>query len=237
MKAAASPRPLRFALLAGSILGMFGLIAASLLVAPEPGPYWNAPLSQRIFYFHVPAAWVAYLAFAVTFAASLYVLWKEDDEEAAAQVAGADRWAVASAEVGTVFSVIALVTGLVWSRVEFLNYNAFQDPKVISILALIVAYLAYFALRRGIADVDKRRRVSAIFGIAAFVGVPLTYYTSKVSVHPDFAREESGASGDMWRILLFGLLAFTLLYAHLTLLRRDLLALEDRVEEALLESR
>lgn len=224
-------RALRVALLAAAAAAMGVLVWASLLVAPDPDPaVWNAPLTQRIFYYHVPSAWVAYLAFGTTFAASLYVLWKEDDPGAAPRVAAADRWAVASAEIGTLFSVVALVTGLVWSRVEFFNYDAFQDPKVISLLALIVAYLAYFALRRGVADPAKRRRLGAVFGVAAFVGVPLTYYTSKVSVHPDFTREGSGASGPMVAVLMVGLVAFTLLYAHLLLFRRDLLDLEERLD-------
>ncbi|HWG90131.1 MAG TPA: cytochrome c biogenesis protein CcsA [Candidatus Thermoplasmatota archaeon] len=220
-------RPL---LLGATGLALFVLIYLSLAVAPEAA-FFEAPLTQRIFYYHVPAATAAYVAFGITFLGSLYVLWNEDKQGVEPRLAEADRWAAAAAEVGTLFSVVALVTGLLWARVEFVfNYNAFQDPKVISLVALIVAYLGYFALRRGVSEPTKRRRLSAVFGIAAVIGVPLTYFTSRVSVHPEFLRDGQDVSGGMLGIMFYGMFAFALLTVTLVDLRRGQLALADRID-------
>lgn len=191
----------------------------ALFVAPEAANF-NAPLTQRILYYHVPAAWVAYLAFAVTAVACARVLWGEDPR--------ADRLAVASAEVGMVFGGIALVTGLVWATQEFFGYSAIEDPKVITLGVLLAAYLAYFALRANLDD-EKRARLSAVFGILCVLGVPLSYFASRASVHPDFTRPEEGLDPSLGAILLYSTVAFTLLYAALVAMRVRLLRLEERI--------
>jgi len=194
-------------------------IPLAFLVAPEAEGF-RAPLTQRIFYYHVPAAWAAYLAFLVTAAASAIVLWRDD--------ARADRLAVASAEVGTLFGVIALVTGLVWATQEFLGYSAIEDPKVITLGVLLASYLAYFALRSNIEEPDKRARLSAVFGLLALLGVPLSYFASRASVHPDFTRPESSLDPRLGWVLLYSTFAFTLLYAALVALRVRLVNLEEK---------
>ena len=191
----------------------------ALIVAPEAENF-NAPLTQRIFYYHVPAAWVAYLAFAVTAVACAIVLWKQSPR--------ADRIAVASAEVGLVFGLIALVTGLVWATQEFFGYNAIEDPKVITLGVLLAAYLGYFALRANL-DESKRARLSAVFGLLCVLGVPLSYLASRASIHPDFTRPEESLDWRLGVILLYSTVAFTLLYAALVTMRVRLLRLEERM--------
>lgn len=63
---------------------------------------------QRIFYFHVPVAWVAFLAFFIVFIASIMYLSKRDEKW--------DRLAGASAEIGLVFTSLVLITGSIWAR-------------------------------------------------------------------------------------------------------------------------
>jgi len=189
----------------------------ALVVAPEAANF-NAPLTQRIFYYHVPAAWVAYLAFAVTAVASALVLWRED--------ARADRVAAASAEVGLVFGTIALVTGLVWATQEFFGYSALEDPKVITLGVLLAAYLSYFTLRSNV-DEDKRARLSAVFGLLCVLGVPLSYLASRASIHPDFTRPEESLDWRLGLILLYSTVAFTLLYAALVSMRVRLMRMEE----------
>ena len=191
----------------------------TLAVAPTAANF-RAPLTQRIFYYHVPAAWVAYLAFFVTAALSALALWRDTPT----------RWdalAAASAEVGTVFSLIALATGLVWASQEFVNYSPFEDAKVISLVVLILAYFAYFALRTGIAERDRRARLSAVYGILAFIGVPLSYFASRASVHPDFAQADESLDPRLAIFLVYSLVAFTALYAALVRERRELAQREE----------
>ena len=198
-------------------------VPLTLLVAPEAAGF-NAPLTQRIFYYHVPAAWVAYLAFAVTAVAGAMVLWRRDE-----------RWdpvALASAEVGTLFSLIAMGTGLVWSRQEFVGHSPFRDAKVITLAVVILAYFAYFALRASVPERGRRARVAAAYGLLALLGVPLSYFASRASVHPDFARADESLDPSLGWVLLASTLAFTLLYAALVDVRARLARVEAHREDS-----
>lgn len=190
-------------------------------VAPEAANF-NAPLTQRVFYFHVPAAWAAYLAFATTAGASAWHLWRRDPR--------ADALALAAAESGTLFSAIALATGLVWAGQEFVGYSPLEDPKVITLVAVILSYLAYFALRRAIDEPERRARLAAVFGLLALVGVPLSYLASRASLHPDFTRADESLDPRLGWILAYSTLAFTLLAAALVHARYGL-ALREREKE------
>lgn len=208
-------------LLAAALVAVLVQIPLALVVAP-PFAGFNAPLTQRIFYYHVPAAWVAYLGFAATAAASAWHLY--------ARSARADRLARASAEVGTLFAFVALGTGLVWSSQEFLGYSALEDPQVVSLAVVILSYLGYFALRSGVDDPRRRGRLAAVYGLLALVGVPLSYLASKASIHPDFTRPEQELDPLLWALLLYSTFAFTLLAAALAQLRARLAALEDHAD-------
>ena len=90
---------------AATAITMLVAIWAALSYAPIDAIQGEA---WRIFYFHVPVAWVAYLAFFVVFAASILYLWRKDE-----------RWdwiARAGAEIGIVFTTLTLITGSLWGR-------------------------------------------------------------------------------------------------------------------------
>ncbi|MGH9521181.1 MAG: cytochrome c biogenesis protein CcsA [Terriglobales bacterium] len=97
---------MKFKIFALITLGLltYGLYQA-LEVAPMEATMGNV---QRIFYYHVPSAWTAFLLFFLNFAASIYYLAKRS--------AAADALAVSSAEVGLVFTTIVLLTGPIWAR-------------------------------------------------------------------------------------------------------------------------
>lgn len=210
-------------LLVAAIGMMFLDIVLTFLVAPDAALF-NARLTSRIFYYHVPSAWVAYLAFAVTAIASVQVLRKGS--------ARADAVAVASAEVGVMFALVALLTGVTWSTVEFTgSYSPIRDPTVLSLAVVILSYFAYLALRAGVEERDARRRLAAVFGIVAVIGVPLSYLAIKASVHPDFTRPDQSLDQELAVILAFSTLAFTLLYVALARLRYDLARSEDRIHD------
>lgn len=206
-----------------TIIGLASLLAVlalSLLVAPEAENF-RAPLTQRIFYWHVPSAWVAYLAFAVTAFASARHLASRDPAQ--------DRLAAASAEVGLVFSLIALGTGLTWAQAEFTGYEPLQDAKVVTLLVLILAYFAYLALRAAVDDPTKRGRTAAVFGLLSFLAVPLSYFASRVSLHPDFTRPEQSLAPELGMILGVSVLLFTLAYVAFAWHRVKLAASEDEI--------
>lgn len=211
------------ALLLAAVAAMMLDVVLTFLVAPEAALF-RGRLTQRIFYYHVPSAWLAYLAFAVTAVASIQHLRRES--------ARSDAVALASAEVGIVFSLIALLTGVTWSAIEFGgSYSAIRDPTVLSLAVVILSYAAYLALRDAVEERAKRRRLAAVFGILAFIGVPLSYLAIKSSVHPDFSRPDQSLAPELWTILLYSTFAFTLLYAALARVRFDLALAEDRITD------
>lgn len=204
-------------------VGLVVDVLVTFLVAPEAANF-RAPLTQRIFYYHVPAAWVAYLAFAVTAFASARHLLRGDLRS--------DAVALASAEVGAVFGFVALGTGLVWAEQEFLGYTPVEDPQVISLVVLLLAYMAYFVLRGGIEEPVRRRRLAAVYGLLAVLGVPLSYLASKASIHPDFTRPDQELDPRLGLFLLFSTVVFTLVYAALVDVRARLARVEAFVEES-----
>lgn len=201
-------------------LAMAADVAVTLLVAPTLSGF-HAPLTSRLLYWHVPAAWIAYLAFAVAAAASGAQLRRPGPR--------ADAYAVASAEVGVVFATIALATGLLWSTQEFGgSYSAARDPAVLSLAFLILSYVAYFALRASIDERPRRRRLAAVYGLLAFLGVPLSYLAIRSTVHPDFTRPDQSLAPELRAFLLGSALAIGLLYAALVQARARLALAEDR---------
>jgi heme exporter protein C len=198
------------------------LLVGALVLAPTDrlqGP------AQRIFYIHVPAAWIGMLAFLVVFVASIAYL-----------VTRSSRWdllAASSAEVGVVFTTGVMVTGPLWARPVWGVYWDW-DPRLTSFFVLWLLYLSYLILRSYVPEPARRARYSAVLGIVAFLDVPLVYVSVRWwrSLHPEpVVANPDGPQlpTTMLGVLLVGLAAFTLLYALLVRLRLD----NARREEAL----
>src|SRR5258708_17652754 len=94
---------------------------------------------QRIFYYHVPSAWTAFILFFVNFGASVYYLIR--------RCAVADIVALVSAEVGVVFCTVVLVTGPIWAR-PVCGIWWTWDMRLTSTLVLWLIYVSYLFLRR-----------------------------------------------------------------------------------------
>ena len=98
---------------------------------------------QRIMYLHVPAAWVAYLAFGVVFVASIAFLWR--------RAALADRVAHASAETGVLFTGLAIASGSIWGKPTWGTWWTW-DARLTTTAILFVMYLGYLLLRGMVED-------------------------------------------------------------------------------------
>jgi heme exporter protein C len=125
--------------------------------------------AQRIFYYHVPAAAVAYTLFTVNFIASLLFLWKRTEKS--------DVWAAVSAEVGLVFATVVLITGPIWGRFAWNTWWAWE-PRLITFLILWLLYVSYLVLRKS-AEGGAAPVLAAALAIFAFVDVPLSYLASQ----------------------------------------------------------
>lgn len=184
----------------------------------------------RIMYVHVPSAWLAFLAFGVTALGSTMWLIRRRDRW--------DRLAAASAEIGVLFTAVALFTGAIWGKPVWGTYWDWGDARMASTALMFFVYLGYLALRRATPDPVARARRSSILGVVAVVQVPLVYFSVNLwrtlhqgmTIRPDGIQMESG----MLVALLVNLAAFTLLYVTLLVERTHLLRLEAEAEQAAL---
>ena len=198
--------------LAALALGIGLVLAATSSPDAFQGEY------VRIMYMHVPGAWLAFLAFGVTALGSAgWLLTRRD---------GWDRLAEASAEIGVLFTGVALFTGSLWGRPVWGTYWDWGDARMASTALMFFVYLGYLALRRATPDPTARARRAAVLGLVAVVQVPIVYFSVTFwrSLHQGFTVRPDGVSleGSMVGALLVNLLAFTLLYGYLMMERMRL---------------
>jgi heme exporter protein C len=211
-------------LLALSALAMVTLVYLVFLYIPLER---SQGFVQKIFFIHVPCAWVGFLAFTVTaIMGARYLASRNPDH---------DRWAAASAEIGLMFTTLVLITGPLWARPVWGIWWTW-DVRLTSTLVLWLIYLAYLILRQTIGEKDRRGTLAAVTGIIGWLGVPIVYVGNRVkaSQHPApvvGGGEGSGLAPIFLFTLLVGVVSLTLFY--LTLLRARVRAarIEDRIEE------
>jgi heme exporter protein C len=165
--------------------------------------------AQKIFYIHVPAAWVAFMAFGLVAITSAVFLWLRDER--------LDRFAESSAEVGVVFTTVVLITGPLWAKPIWGTYWAWWDVRLVSTLFLWFIYLAYIVLRGAVESPGLRARYSAILGILGALLIPFIHLSVYLfaTMHPKpIVGKPSAPSlpNEMLLTLMFSLFAFTLLY-------------------------
>src|SRR5690349_18675306 len=165
--------------------------------------------AQKIFYLHVPAAWVAFLAFFLVAVASGVFLWLKDPR--------LDRFAESSAEVGVVFTTVVLITGPLWAKPIWGTYWAWWDVRLVSTLFLWFIYLAYLVLRGAVDSPELRARYSAVLGILGAFLIPFIHLSVYLfsTMHPmPIVGKPSKPSlpNEMLLTLMISLCSFTLLY-------------------------
>lgn len=139
----------------------------------------------RILYFHVPMSWIAFLAYIISMIFSIKLLRKYNSEY--------DIIASSSAALGTVFCILATVTGAVWAK---FNWGSFWnwDPRETSIFVLLLIYGAYFVLRSAIENEESRARLSAVYAIlGAVAAVFFIYIAPRIygGLHPGSADDSN----------------------------------------------
>ena len=210
------------------VLGFTALVTVAatgimaLVVAPPDAVQGNV---QRLMYIHVPSAWLAYLSFFVVFVASIVYLkggrlfW--------------DGLAAASAEIGVIFTALTLVLGSLWGKPVWGTWWTW-DPRLTTTAILLFIYLGYLAVRRLPDNPARKARWAAIVGIVGFVDVPIVHMSVVWwrSLHQQATVLNPAGptiAPIMLDTLLLAVLAFTLLYAYLLVLRMRVGRLEQRV--------
>jgi heme exporter protein C len=198
------------------------LLVLGLVVAPADVVQGQA---QRLMYVHVPAAWVAYLAFALVLTASVAYLIRRDL-----------RWdtrAQAAAELGVGLTALTIALGMIWGRPVWGVWWAWE-PRLVTTAILLLIYVGYLAVRGLSADPHTNARRAAVVGVVSFVNVPVVHFSvvwwRTLHQPPTVLRPGGPASAIepiMLAALLSGVVAFTLGAGWLYLRRLRILNAEQ----------
>jgi heme exporter protein C len=204
-------------LAAAAVFLLLGVaVYASFFIAPTDV---KQGLIYRILFLHVPSAWTGLTAFFISFLANLLYVWRRQP-----------RWdwlGVSAAEVGLAFTTVVLVTGPIWAHPVWGIWWTWS-PRLTSTFVLWLLYVAYVVLRTLIEEPARRALLSALFGIFAFIDVPLVFGSIRWwrDQHPQpvvMGEPGSGLDPVMYKVLLFSWFA---MLALMTLLIRQRYRLE-----------
>ncbi|HAV77081.1 MAG TPA: cytochrome C assembly protein, partial [Anaerolineae bacterium] len=185
---------------------------------------------QRVFYFHIGTAWVALVGFilaaffSVAYLVSKNLKW--------------DRLQLASIEVSLVFFLITIVLGSIWARPAWNTWWTW-DPRLTTAAITELIYIAYFMLRQGIDDPERRARFGAVYALIGGLSAPITFFAIRLfrTIHPVvIAGSNPEAEGtfamtpDMRTAFFFALFAFTIIFIDLFWNRIRLGELQEKVE-------
>ena len=196
-------------------LTMLAALTIVFLVVPTEA---DMGIVQRIFYFHVASAWVAFLGFFMVAGASAVYLWNGSP----------------AAEVGVLFCTLVLVTGPIWARPIWGVWWTW-DPRLTMTVVLWAIYASYLMLRAFGGDDPALARYAAVLGIVGVLDIPLIVVSVRLlrGIHPAVLTRTEGGTGlvDPWMRtgLLVSALALILLAAWFMDLRVRGARLEEEV--------
>ncbi|MDE3169394.1 MAG: cytochrome c biogenesis protein CcsA [Acidobacteriota bacterium] len=209
---------------------------AALYIAPEEATMHEI---QRIFYFHV-SAWVAtFTAFSIVFFANVAYLMTRSQLW--------DSLGVSAAEVGVACCSIGLITGPLWAKPVWGIYWTW-DARLTTTFIMWLMYVSYLMLRGLLEDPRHRASLSAVFGIFAFLDVPLVYVSNRLwrTQHPQpvfFGGTNSGIDPTMAKVFLLCMVAVLVVMVPVLIdryrtecLRREVEDLRQEIELRTLDS-
>ncbi len=179
---------------------------------------------QRIFYVHLPLAWIGFVAFGHACWSAIQYLRT-----------GRREWDIVSAsaaEIGVLFATLVIVTGSLWARPVWGTWWTW-DPQLVTYLILWFIYVGYLVLRAAAGDDARQARFAAVFAIVGFVDVPLVWLSARYlrALSPViFTSRSIRLAPSMAWALLAGMVAWSLLYVVLVRVRIYLGRLEAQVQ-------
>lgn len=212
---------------------MLAALYMALVWAPDAANL-EAPAeryAQRIFYFHVPAAWVGFLAFIVAAVVSVLYLVTRDMKW--------DVWALASVEIGLAFFTMVIISGSIWAKPTWNVWWTWDPRLTISTIGWLL-YVGYLMLRGAVDNPERQARFAAVYGLIAAISVPINWMAIRWwrTIHPAViapaqnAQAEGGfgMSDSIMTTLMFCLVAFTVFYVTLMVHRIRLEYAKRRVD-------
>jgi len=186
---------------------------------------------QRVFYFHIGTAWTALLGFILAAVFSVVYLVRKDLKW--------DRLQVAAVEVSLVFFFITIVLGSIWARPAWNTWWTW-DPRLTTAAITELIYIAYFMLRQGIDDPERRARFGAVYALVGGISAPITFFAIRLfrTIHPVViggsnvnAEGDFSMTADMRLAFFFALFTFTVIFIDLFWNRIRLGDLQEKVEQ------
>jgi heme exporter protein C len=191
---------------------------------------------QRVFYFHIGTAWTALIGFILAAVFSVTYLVAKDLKW--------DRLEVAAIEVSMVFFFITIVLGSIWARPAWNTWWTW-DPRLTTAAVTELIYAAYFMLRQGIDDPEKRARFGAVYALIGGLSAPITFFAIRFfrTIHPVVigggnadAQGGFAMTADMRVAFFFALFTFTVIFIDLFWHRVRLGELQNKVEQMKLQA-
>ncbi len=177
--------------------------------------------AQKIFYLHVPIAWSGFLAYLIVMINGFLYLYSKNLKY--------DRIGHASAEIGTIFTSLVLITGPIWAT-PIWGKPWVWEPRLITTLVLFLIYIGYFILRNIGLYRQRVALVSAIIGIIAFLDIPIifmsvNFWAAEIQSHPQLGMNKQPTG--ILNPFLFSLFSFTSLMILMLLLKIQVLKKKD----------
>ncbi len=213
-------------LLGLTFVGIIASVYAAFIYAPTEAVM--GPI-QRIFYFHMGTVLVATICFIIVFISSIQYLRTESRFW--------DILALSSAEIGVLFITLTVITGSIWAKPVWGTWWTWE-PQLTTTFILWILYIVYLVLRSSAGSDTKKAKYAAVFGIIAFLDLPLVYASARLmrGISPVvFGGKGGGIAPEMMVALLVTLIGFIFLFILLLKERMDIEKMKDEISRIKLE--
>ena len=201
-----------------SIINILNIVYNTPMV---PDQHW----AQKIFYVHVPSAWIGFLSYFIVMISGFMYLSSRDNKW--------DNIGLAASEIGTFFMALVLITGPIWAT-PIWGQPWVWEPRLVTTLILFLIYIGYFMIRAYGGYIERMKRNAAALGIVAFINVPIIFlsvqfWSPEIQSHPqvEMAQQPSG----ILLPFIFSLIVFTIIYIVMLRYRIYVIHLNNGVDE------
>jgi heme exporter protein C len=201
-----------------SIINILNIVYNTPMV---PDQHW----AQKIFYVHVPSAWVGFLSYFIVMISGFMYLTSRDNKW--------DNIGLAASEIGTFFMALVLITGPIWAT-PIWGQPWVWEPRLVTTLILFLIYIGYFMIRAYGGYIERMKRNAAALGIVAFINVPIIFlsvqfWSPDIQSHPQVEMAEQPS--EILSPFIFSLIVFTMLYTVMIRYRVYVIHLNNGMNE------